>query len=209
MKINHSTTTSFKAKPLFPIMLKTIGKNNEINFIRGHFSELSLADKEDCALVTQISREWPENPFVCNLMTELAENFHKALKNQNSNKFYITELEIDGDLFQRTKSIMETTNPNEWDKNFFKINILQAANATSKTYPIIRGAGSASMFGATKLAEKNGFNNLYLHSMQNRFYQKLGMEMIYKVDDDEAFFILPKEQFAEFCKRIKDKYFKF
>lgn len=209
MKITTSTTTSFKAKPLFPIMLKTIDRNNKIKFIRGHFSELSLTDKNDCDLIAQINREWRDNPYSFNLMTELAENFNKAKHNQNSNKFYITELDTNGDLFERTKSIMEATNPNSWDKSYYKINILQSANATSKTYPIVKGAGSASMYGATKLAEKNDFGSLYLHSMQNRFYQKLGMEMIYKVDDDEAFFILPKEQFAEFCKRIKDKYFKF
>lgn len=207
MKIHNTTHTTFKANPLFKINLATILPDGNKSFISAHFSELSNKNKTDIELAQKLKSEWKRGNEDFNLTTVIAKNF---LDKDTLDKFYIVEIDDKSlDLFSRTKSIMQTTNPKEKEKDFFEIGFLQSKSGLKnpKLEPNpIKGAGELSVYGAIKLAWLNDFRRLFIHSFQNEFYKKIGLEEFYEMGKDEAVFILYRNDFIKFLKKIRKKY---
>lgn len=208
MKIINLSNTTFKAKPIYPINLKSIYEKGNEATVSGFFSEISNQNVEDLSLVRDIKNFWKTPPRRDNYINTICGHFINSKNKEYSNCFYITELANPRlSQYDSTKSIIETTNPYLTDKYYFYIDYIQSASQnTYQPFPKTKGAGALAIYGAVKLAKDNDFDNVKIFSLNNDFYDAIGLTPTDEACEVAAYYELPANKYDTFLKNIEEKY---
>ena len=208
MKINKFTYTTFKAKPIYPINLKAVSQAGKEQFVPAFFSEISNLDKDDVELVEKINSSWQTSPGVDNYAPVICKHFMNNKNKEYSNRYYVTEL-VDKSTSQleKVKSIIETTNPDFSCKTNFYIDYIQSASQNlDKITPQVKGAGALAIYGAVKLARDNNFDFVKIFSINDDFYDAIGLKSTVEASDIASYYELSIDEYDSFLKQIEEKY---
>lgn len=210
--VNSNSNLSFGQTVLNKVNLRKIKGNDSFKFVKGYFSQLNTNDPKDLERIKQIETNWKAGTI---LGEKIINKFKADWSKDNalcSTNLYMTELK---NTFLRISKkvccLMETTNPknNPNDREIFKINLIQSApciaNNDISSRPI-KGAGELSIYGAVKVAQKEGYQKVKLHSVKNSFYEHIGFIPVEIYNRFCGVFELPQEKYASFLEKIEKKY---
>ena len=155
-----------------------------------------------------IKNFWKTPPRRDNYINTICGHFINSKNKEYSNCFYITELANPRlSQYDSTKSIIETTNPYLTDKYYFYIDYIQSASQNAyQPFPKTKGAGALAIYGAVKLAKDNDFDNVKIFSLNNDFYDAIGLTPTDEACEVAAYYELPANKYDTFLKNIEEKY---
>ena len=197
---------NFGATPLFDVKLKK-RINNSYQTVDARISELNPHDEADQKIMEELSEKWnvDDNPF--SIMGVIRQNFQNISQAKNKLaelKYYVTEIANKGEKTssENITSVIEMTNP-AFNSDMIYVNSLQTNPSIVKEYiPSVKGAGELAMYAAAKIAKIFSADFIQADSCADGFYQNIGM----KQHDDDSIFVLEKQDYDYFLKRIEDKY---
>ena len=208
---NNLNKCNFGAKPIFNINLRKAGDTG-YSSIPARFSELSPYDETDCTAVNNLTRDWRDYIWSSNFIYNIASTFHSKSPKY---KLYATETDAigNGTLASKITSVIQTTNPQSKDKDIFEIVCIQSSpDIADRRIPVIKGSGELAMYGAVKLADKEGFDRVEARSFNHGFYEKIGFHRVDYFNTENYFksattyYVLPKESYNKFLNAVEKKY---
>ena len=200
---------NFGSQPVYPINFKMMRRDGNFSLLKGNFSKISLYDQGDYVALEKAASLWDDITLgnVCYIKS-IVSDFKNPKPYMD---YYITETRTPtDDLYSRLTSVVEVTNPQIPDKDFFSIFYVQSAPVNSYFSRILplKGAGELAIYGAVKLAKENGFKKVSLFSSNNAFYDKIGMPRIKKYNEQifTTPYLLKEEDYDKFMGNIERKY---
>lgn len=215
---NLNSLTPYNSSPNFgKTILNKVNlqkrQGDTFKLAKGYFSQLNTTDKRDLRLIKSIKPEWESKiMFSEDLIKKFEADFSKDI-NKCSTNLYMTELKSPiSKISKKVCCLMETTNPqmNPNDREVFRINTVLSAPHIANSYPLqerdIKGAGELSIYGAVKLAQKEGYKKIQLQSVINPFFEHIGLILTEKYNKLSGIFELPQEKYADFLQKVESKY---
>ncbi len=182
--------------------VKLLKKNDKgiYKAIKGKVLELDLYDKKDAKLIKEINRTWDKTQYA----NQICSNFFR--KDNETNRFFA--IQTKNGFKKQITNLMEIDIPFDSSIKRLKVCIkyLQSApNIANIKNPKIKGSGEVALYEAVKIADKNKAHSIFLFSTSDDFYEKAGLEKGLSIENC-TLFKLTEEKFANFLKRVKEKY---
>lgn len=196
----YNQNKSFGAKQLDTVNLLKKVSTDSYTPIKATFSELSVKNKKDVAFMTKLKELW-------NGETKFGNRIFKHFFNkEEDSKFFVTEIIENGKKRVTNLMQIQPPKPNDYG-NVVTLKYIQSSPdiANKMTASPIKGSGETAIYEIVKIADKENYDNIYLTSAADRFYEKLGFDDMGSCDDERTF-RLGSNKFKSFLDKIAQKY---